>query len=192
MRIFENKLLRILGYIFIWIYVFGVGICFAARWYAIGILGVILLLVWLNYELICDAVYRYRVRQAIKQIKKYGIRLCVDLNLCKVTARKFETKYSRMNEPVLKVFNSWETQFWNGVSGSLFPDMYHKEQIVSAAICTIKYTTKYNGKTKTFSSDAILKDKVTLEMLLQYYGTATIYINPKNDNQYYFDLDFLK
>ncbi len=27
-------------------------------------------------------------------------------------------------------------------------------------------------------------------MLLQYYGTTTIYINPKNDNQYY--LDFLK
>ena len=25
-----------------------------------------------------------------------------------------------------------------------------------------------------------------------YYGVATIYINPKNDNQYYFDLDFLK
>ena len=41
-------------------------------------------------------------------------------------------------------------------------------------------------------SDAILKEKVSLEMLLQYYGVATIYINPKNDNQYYFDLDFLK
>ena len=27
-------------------------------------------------------------------------------------------------------------------------------------------------------------------MLLQYYGTTTIYINPKNDNKYY--LDFLK
>lgn len=192
MKIFENKILRILGYILIWIYIFCVGIFFAARWYAIGILGVILLLVCFNHELIGDTVYRYRARQAIKQIKKNGIRLYVDLSSCKVTARKIETKYSRMNEPVLKVFNSFENQFWNGVSGSLFPDIYHKEQIVSVDICTVKYTTKYNGKTKTFSSNAILKDKVTLEMLLQYYGTATIYINPKNDNQYYFDLDFLK
>ena len=29
MKIYENKILRILGFIFIWIYVFGVGICFA-------------------------------------------------------------------------------------------------------------------------------------------------------------------
>lgn len=192
MKIFKNKVLRILGYILIWIYIFGVAICFAARWYAIGILGVILLLVCFKHELIGDTVYRYRVRQAIKQIKKNGIRLYVDLSLCKVTARKFETKHSRMNEPVLKIFNSYENQFWNGVSGSLFSDIYHKEQIVSVDTCTVKYRTKYNGKIKIFSSDAILKDKVTLEMLLQYYRTATIYINPKNDNQYYFDLDFLK
>lgn len=97
-----------------------------------------------------------------------------------------------MQEPVFKVFNSWETRFWNGVSGSLFPDIYHSEQVVSTAICTVTYTTPYKGKTKTFRSDAILKEKVSLEMLLQYYGVATIYINPKNDNQYYFDLDFLK
>ena len=45
MKIYENKILRILGFIFIWIYVFGVGICFAGRWYAIGIPGVVLLLV---------------------------------------------------------------------------------------------------------------------------------------------------
>lgn len=31
MKIYENKILRILGFIFIWIYVFGVGICFAAN-----------------------------------------------------------------------------------------------------------------------------------------------------------------
>ena len=72
------------------------------------------------------------------------------------------------------------------------PDIYHCEQIVSTTIYTVTYTTKYNGKTKTFRSDAILKEKVSLEMLLQHYGMTTIYINPKNDNQYYFDLDFLK
>lgn len=195
MEIYENKILRILGFVFIWIYVFGVGICFAARWYAIGISGVVLFLIWLNYGFIGDAVYRYRAKQATKQIKQHGIRLLVDLSQCKVTTRKQNTKKSRMREPVFKFFNffnSWKIQFLNSVSGSLFPDIYHKEQIVSTAICTVTYTTKYNGKTKTFSSDAILKDKVTLEMLLQYHGMATIYINPKNDNQYYFDLDFLK
>ena len=54
---------------FIWIYVFGVGICFAGRWYAIGIPGVVLLLVWLNHNLIGAAIRRYRARQAIKQNK---------------------------------------------------------------------------------------------------------------------------
>ena len=83
-------------------------------------------------------------------------------------------------------------QFWNGVSGYLFPDIYHSEQIVSTTIYTVTYTTKYNGKTKTFRSDVILKEKVSLEILLQHYEMTTIYINPKNDNQYYFDLDFLK
>ena len=184
--------MRILGFIFIWIYVFGMGICFARRWYAIGIPGVVLLLVWLNHNLIGAAIRSYRARQAIKQIKKHGTRLSVDLSQCKVCAQKWSSKKSRMQEPVFKVFNSWETQFWNGVSGSLFPDIYHSEQVVSTAICTVTYTTPYKGKTKTFRSDAILKEKVSLEMLLQYYGVATIYINPKNDNQYYFDLDFLK
>lgn len=192
MKIYENKILRILGFIFIWIYVFGVGICFAGRWYAIGIPGVVLLLVWLNHNLIGAAIRRYRARQAIKQIKKHETRLSVDLSQCKVSAQKWSSKKSRMQEPVFKVFNSWETQFWNGVSGSLFPDIYHSEQVVSTAICTVTYTTQYKGKTKTFRSDAILKEKVSLEMLLQYYGVATIYINPKNDTQYYFDLDFLK
>ena len=174
MKIYENKILRILGFIFIWIYVFGVGICFAAKWYAIGISGAILLVVWLNSGLIGDTIYKYRVKQATKQIKRHGIQLFVDLNQCEVTTQK------------------WEIQFWNGVSGYLFPDIYHSEQIVSTTICTVTYTTKYNGKTKTFRSDAILKEKVSLEMLLQHYGMTTIYINPKNDNQYYFDLDFLK
>lgn len=192
MKIYENKILRILGFVFIWIYVFGVGICFAAKWYAIGISGAILLVVWLNSGLIGDAIYRYRIRQATKQIKKCGIRLFVDLSQCKVTAQKSHTKKSRMQEPIFGVLNSSEIQFWNNVSGHLFPDIYHREQIVSTAICTVTYTTKYNGKTKTFRSDAILMEKVSLEMLLQHYGTATIYINPKNAGQYYFDLDFLK
>ena len=64
MKIYENKILRILGFIFIWIYVFGVGICFAAKWYAIGISGAILLVVWLNSGLIGDTIYKYRVKQA--------------------------------------------------------------------------------------------------------------------------------
>ena len=97
-----------------------------------------------------------------------------------------------MQEPIFRIFHTWEIQFWNGVSGYLFPDIYHSEQIVSTTICTVTTQPKYNGKTKTFRSDAILKEKVSLEMLLQHYGMTTIYINPKNDNQYYFDLDFLK
>lgn len=181
-----------LGFIFIWIYVFGVSICFAAKWYAIGISGAILLVVWLNSGLIGNTIYRYRIRQATKQIKKYGIRLFVDLSLCKVTTQKWNIKKARMQESVFRVFHKWEIRFWNGVSGYLFPDIYHSEQIVSTTICTVTYTTKYNGKIKTFRSNAILKEKVSLEMLLQHYGMATIYINPKNDNQYYFDLDFLK
>ena len=192
MKIYENKILRILGFIFIWIYVFGVGICFAAKWYAIGISGAILLVVWLNSGLIGDTIYKYRVKQATKQIKRHGIQLFVDLNQCKVTTQKWNTKKLRMQEPIFRIFHTWEIQFWNGVSGYLFPDIYHSEQIVSTTICTVTYTTKYNGKTKTFRSDAILKEKVSLEMLLQHYGMTTIYINPKNDNQYYFDLDFLK
>ena len=92
----------------------------------------------------------------------------------------------------LSDIHTWEIQFWNGVSGYLFPDIYHSEQIVSTTIYTVTYTTKYNGKTKTFRSDVILKEKVSLEILLQHYEMTTIYINPKNDNQYYFDLDFLK
>ena len=192
MKIYENKILRILGFIFIWIYVFGVGICFAAKWYAIGISGAILLVVWLNSGLIGDTIYKYRVKQATKQIKRYGIQLFVDLNQCKVTTQKWNTKKSRMQEPIFRIFHTWEIQFWNGVSGYLFPDIYHSEQIVSTAIYTVTYTTKYNGKTKTFRSDVILKEKVSLEILLQHYEMTTIYINPKNDNQYYFDLDFLK
>ena len=102
MKIYENKILRILGFIFIWIYVFGMGICFARRWYAIGIPGVVLLLVWLNHNLIGAAIRRYRARQAIKQIKKHGTQLSVDLSQCKVCAQKWSSKKSRMQEPVLR------------------------------------------------------------------------------------------
>ena len=119
-------------------------------------------------------------------------KLFVDLNQCKVTTQNGIPRNQGCKSPIFRIFHTWEIQFWNGVSGYLFPDIYHSEQIVSTTICTVTYTTKYNGKTKTFRSDAILKEKVSLEMLLQHYGMTTIYINPKNDNQYYFDLDFLK
>ena len=49
--------------------------------------GVVLLLVWLNHNLIGAAIRRYRARQAIKQIKKHGTRLSVDLSQCKSVRR---------------------------------------------------------------------------------------------------------
>ena len=101
MKIYENKILRILGFIFIWIYVFGVGICFAAKWYAIGISGAILLVVWLNSGLIGDTIYKYRVKQATKQIKRHGIQLFVDLNQCKVT-RAYLSDIPYMGNPILE------------------------------------------------------------------------------------------
>lgn len=191
MNMLKNKLLRILGFILVEIYIFGVCICFAARWYGIGILGLLLMAIWLNYELIGNAIYKYRVRQATRRIKKCGVRLFVDLSKCKVIEQKGTMTKSRIQERVLWLISS-KRQFWNGVSSKLFPDIYHKEQIISTSTCTVTFTTEYDGKTKSFRSDAILKDKVTLEMLLLHYETAIIYINPNNNNQYYFDLDFLR
>ena len=133
MKIYENKILRILGFIFIWIYVFGVGICFA-KWYAIGISGAILLVVWLNSGLIGDTIYKYRVKQATKQIKRHGIQLFVDLNQCKSHYTEMEYQKSRMQEPIFGYSIHGKSNF-----GMVSVAIYSLTFIIVNKLCPLQY-----------------------------------------------------
>lgn len=57
--------------------------------------------------------------------------------------------------------------------------------------CYLIYKYRTENDEKRLLSTYIAKDPVTLSFILQQRRSITIYINPVNSSEYYFDLNFL-
>jgi hypothetical protein len=126
------------------------------------------------------AVPRYMSseEQLITQLKNRGDRIYVDFSKCEIK----ENSYS-------EEINESETLQGSAILGSLYPsqNVEHREVVQSVIV----FESIYNGKTIKFLSPIIPKDKTTLLFLLYAQKETYIYLDPKDEDTYYFDLEFL-
>ncbi|RAW01728.1 hypothetical protein [Pseudochryseolinea flava] len=117
----------------------------------------------------------------IQHLKKDGLQIDVDLTQCKV----FSNGWTEREE---KYDNMPRVAFMNAVSGNSESNF----QEINVNQSVIVYATSIQGKTTTFVSPAIAKDKATLMMLLEMQRNTLLYVDPANHNIFYFDLAFLQ
>lgn len=85
---------------------------------------------------------------------------------------------------------NWEDQ------ASVFPSRMEigKDNMhsIESEGCYVQYTyTDFDGQKRTLCSPFIQKDKATLSFMLLQLRELSIYINPQNPDEYYFDLEDL-
>ena len=120
------------------------------------------------------------IADRIKTLKKNGEKISVVLFDCEIISNAWTQERRRYVDKNIPM--------WNSIGGDADKNVVK----TSTNISVIKCKLPLNGRTKTFKSGIIAKDKVTLQMLLELQGTTFIYVDKKNPKQYYFDLEFLK
>lgn len=113
------------------------------------------------------------------EIKKNGLSVPVNLSECEIKANSWVQEQERYINPKIQALNA--------IGGDT--DKNVKKIFFASAI--VLYKHRLNGRTYTFKSDPIAKDKATLSMLLAHQAVTSIYVNKRNPKQYYFDLEFL-
>lgn len=130
-----------------------------------------------------------------------GDEVRVDLEKCKITENKNVIYYDRQDLSPLGVLRTdnrigstnltWSEQRINAIDAKLNPELMNERMQKEQCWCVIKATITYNGKKQSISSEPISIDKITLGIYLGIQKETSVYINPKNRKEYYFDLDFL-
>lgn len=163
------------------------------------------------YYLIRRHWLRRKLKEAIARHKRFlktqGNVLQVDLSACKVYANKKTVYYDRSDVPAFSLDNrlhrpddlfapdlpeqSLNSQRANGFDALLFPDLASEQRSYERCTCIVEVTLPYKGKKVSFYSEPLLMNDISLEMFLATYKKSYIYINPDNDDDYFFDLDFI-
>lgn len=136
-------------------------------------------------------------------LRNKGFVLKVDLSLCRIDEDKRTVYYDRQDIPAYSMQDrlTAETgipeqrlrgQCVNAWSTLMNPEQMHERFSYDSCICTVKATAAYKGRKKTFTSEPFYMDKGTLGVYLALRKEGFVYINPKDDKDYFFDLDFLK
>lgn len=134
-------------------------------------------------------------------LRRIGDEVRVDLEKCKITENKNVIYYDRQDLSPLGVLRTdnrigstnltWSEQRINAIDAKLNPELMNERMQKEQCWCVIKATITYNGKKQSISSEPISIDKITLGIYLGIQKETSVYINPKNRKEYYFDLDFL-
>lgn len=148
-----------------------------------------------------------RRRNAAENRKEFlrnkGIALKVDLSQCRIDETKNTVYYDRQDIPAYSMRDrlnaqtgipkqSLRGQRANAFSTLMNPEVMHERFSYDSCICIVKTTTAYKGRKKTFTSEPFYVDKGTLGVYLALRKEGFVYVNPKDDKDYFFDLDFLK
>lgn len=158
--------------------------------------------------LISKIKIRKEKEKRIEWLKSKGQRIEVDFSLCQVQGSTHTVNYERMDIPAYSLSNnlhgpdsphipaevpeqSWRSQSINAMDAKLFPDISHQQKSYDHSISIVVFTTMINGRKHTFRSDPVLMDKVSLDIQLALRQKGVLYINPRNKQDYYFDLEFL-
>lgn len=147
-------------------------------------------------------------KKRIRFLRTKGIALKADLSRCRIDEEKSTVCYERADVPAYSFRKrlyppdepgvppeipeqTTENQAANAGNAVLFGDIYHQRYSYDHCVCTVCCDIEYKGKTATFTSDPILMDKASLGVMLALHGEGTVYVNPKDAEDYFFDLDFL-
>lgn len=135
-------------------------------------------------------------------LRKQGDEVKINLEKCKIIESKSEIHYDRQDispyeTGIKKTYIGsanliWSSQFINAINAKVSPEQMHENMTKECCICIVKATITYKGRRKTISSEPIVLDKITLGTYLSLQKEGSVYINPKDSRDYFFDLDFLK
>lgn len=141
-------------------------------------------------------------------LRSKGVALKVDLSECCINENKNTVYYDRqdipayslqdrlypprsLNEPDIP-FQTLDSQRSNAGKALSDPERMYERFSYDRCVCTVKATLTYKGRKKTFVSEPVFMDKSSLGVYLAMYKEGFIYVNPQNNKDYFFDLDFLK
>ena len=141
-------------------------------------------------------------------LRSKGITLKVDLNSCEICESKQNVHYTRMDVPAYSFktrlysptsldepdlpHQSLHSQEINAFEALTNPDRMSEPLSYERCHCTVKVILDYRGKQTQFVSEPIIMDRSSLGVFLALQKDGIIYINPKDEEDYFFDLDFLK
>lgn len=165
-----------------------------------------------GYYLIQRYRQRRKIKEAIARRKRFlmtqGNALQVDLSACQVYTNKKNVHYDRCDVPAFSLDNklhcpdhlfapdipvqSLRSRRTNGGDALFFPDLAYQRHAYERCICIVGITLPYNGKKVNFYSEPIQINDISLEMFLATYKKSYLYINPNDEGDYFFDLDFVK
>jgi len=107
------------------------------------------------------------------RLKKTGVRIPVDLTKCEIRANNWTTETERYGDSDILLSTT--------ISGDAD----------NHSFCRVVFKCDYNGKSRTFLSSPVEKDKVTVMLLFEMQKETAIYVDRNDDRYYYFDLEFL-
>lgn len=110
--------------------------------------------------------------------KEYSERIPVDLTLCELHCNEFQSEENRQRSSMATMLDSIN---------------YSEKNIIRQkhSLIRLRYKFKYNGNEKTFISETIHADIDQVRWSLETHKKTLIYVNPRNPEQYYFDVRLL-
>ena len=123
---------------------------------------------------------REEINKLSEKLKANGEKIQVDFSKCDIKTNDFTKEQER--------YSSSRIQMWNAIGGDA--DKKIKQVEVHQSVIVFKHQN--NGKTETFFSGLIPKERVTLMFKLGDKKKTTLYVDRYNRSIYYFDLDFLQ
>lgn len=162
--------------------------------------------------IIHSAIEKKRIKDAVARRKMFlrskGVTLEVSLSECKINENKRTVYYNRQDISIYSTQNhlhaphsltepdlpaqSLRSQEANAIDAWMNPELVHEHSSYDRCVCIVETTLTYKGRETTFISEPVFMDKISLEMYLSLYDKGCIYVNPQDDTDYFFDLDFLK
>ncbi|WP_349854762.1 hypothetical protein [Bacteroides cellulosilyticus] len=134
-------------------------------------------------------------------LRRIGDEVKVDLEKCKIIESKNIIHYDRQDLSPFGILSTdnrigstnltWSEQRINAIDAQLNPEFMNERMHKEQCWCVITATITYKGKKQSISSKPISIDNITLGIYLGIQKETSVYINPKNRKEYYFDLDFL-
>jgi len=126
-------------------------------------------------------IKQQKENKRIRKLKNSNNKILVDLSECEVLSNSFlDEKMRYGNSPVLKML---EHKFTEELLQS-------KSQEIDISI--IYFEGIYKGKDKIFYSEVLYINYQSFAFLFEKHKQTYIYIDNKNPDKYYFDLDFLE
>lgn len=141
-------------------------------------------------------------------LRSKGITLKVDLNNCEIYESKETVHYTPMDIPAYSFktrlysptsleepdlpYQSLHSQEVNASEALTNPDRMYEPLSYERCHCIVNVTLDYRGKQMQFFSEPIIMDRSSLGVFLALQKNGIIYINPMDEEDYFFDLDFLK